>query len=96
MRILSLLIIAVLLLLASRKSDSPHGSDFKITCSTCHSSESWELDKKIYSFDHNTTRLPLTGRHSDTDCRLCHPTLIFTEAGTECVDCHKDIHEATV
>jgi len=96
MRVLSLLIISILLFLASRKSDSPHGSDFKISCSKCHSSTSWELDQKIYSFDHNSTKLPLIGQHIGINCRLCHPTLVFSEAGTECVDCHIDIHQATV
>lgn len=77
-------------------NDSPHGKDFKISCSVCHSANGWKLDKENYSFDHNTTNLPLEGQHLKADCRLCHPTLIFNEAGTDCMDCHTDIHEQTL
>ena len=96
MRILSLLIFLVILFFSSRQTDSPHGSDFKISCSVCHSSKGWQLDKEIYSFDHNTTRLPLSGQHNDVNCRQCHPTLVFSDAKTECNECHLDVHQATV
>jgi hypothetical protein len=95
MRILSLLIFYIILFLFNRQTDQPHGPGFKISCNTCHSSKGWKLDKEIYSFDHNTTKLPLTGQHSGTDCRLCHRTLIFSEAKAECNDCHNDVHQAT-
>jgi hypothetical protein len=96
MRILSLLIFFIILIFFNRQTDSPHGSDFKISCKTCHSSKGWQLDKEIYSFDHNTTRLPLVGQHSITDCKQCHPTLVFAAAKTNCNECHNDIHQATV
>ncbi len=96
MRILSLIIIGFAIFFAGRLGDSPHGPDFKISCSTCHSSGGWQLDKTIYSFDHNTTKLPLSGQHTLIDCRLCHTSLIFSEAKTECIDCHNDVHQATV
>jgi hypothetical protein len=96
MRILSLLILCALLFFFNRQADSPHGSDFKISCKTCHSSKGWQLDKEIYSFDHNSTRLPLTGQHSMITCRQCHPTLVFAEAKTQCNECHNDVHQATV
>jgi nitrate/TMAO reductase-like tetraheme cytochrome c subunit len=96
MRILSLLIFCFMLFFLKRQSDSPHGADFKISCKTCHSSKGWQLDKEIYSFDHNTTKLPLVGQHSNINCRQCHPTLIFGNAKTNCIDCHNDVHQATV
>lgn len=96
MRILSLLILAVLMFFTAKQTDSPHGSGFKISCKTCHSPKGWQLDKEIYSFNHNKTRLPLTGQHTETDCKQCHPTLVFSEAKTRCNDCHTDIHQATV
>ena len=96
MKIISLLFFYFLLVLTNQKGDSPHGSDFKIRCSTCHSSKGWELDKSIYSFDHNSTSLPLTGQHTDVSCRQCHPTLVFDEAGAECISCHNDQHQGTV
>lgn len=96
MRILSLIVIFGTLLLIGMKSDHPHGQGFKISCNTCHSSKGWQLDKAIYSFDHNKTKLPLTGQHIVLDCRKCHKTLVFSEAKSECKDCHNDVHQATV
>ena len=97
MRILSLLILFVIIFLSNRQGpNSPHGSAFKVSCSTCHSSKGWQLDKKIYSFNHNKTKLPLTGQHNEIDCKLCHPTLVFSEAKTECSQCHNDVHQLTV
>ena len=96
MRIVSLILIAFLFLFFREKAGHPHGEDFKLSCSLCHSSESWTVDMKIYSFDHNKTKLPLTGQHTKVNCRLCHPTLVFNEAKNECNDCHADIHQATV
>ncbi len=96
MRFLSLIIIVIMLIFNRLQTDSPHGSNFKISCKVCHSSKGWQLDKSIYSFDHNKTRLPLTGQHTILNCRECHLTLVFSEAKTNCIDCHKDIHQATV
>lgn len=96
MRIVSLLIFCLFLVFLNRQSDSPHGAGFKISCKTCHSSKGWQLDRSVYSFDHNTTKLPLVGQHEQVNCRLCHKTLIFKDAKTNCNDCHKDIHQATV
>jgi hypothetical protein len=95
MRILSLLIFYVILFSSNRLVDSPHGSDFKISCSTCHSSNGWQFDRSVYSFDHNKTKLPLIGQHTTISCKQCHPTLVFSEAKNQCVDCHSDVHEAT-
>ena len=96
MRILSFLIFCISMLFLSRLQESPHGSGFKISCKTCHSSKGWELDKSIYSFDHNTTKMPLLGQHTTIDCRQCHKSLVFKEAKTNCIDCHNDMHQGTV
>jgi hypothetical protein len=96
MRILSLIILPVLaFLLVSFTTDSPHGDKFKVSCNVCHSPSSWNLDKAIYAFDHNTTAMPLTGSHRETNCRSCHISLVFSEAKTGCIDCHADMHENT-
>ena len=96
MRILSLIILPVLaILLVSFTTDSPHGDKFKVSCNVCHSPNSWKLDKTIYSFDHNTTAMPLSGGHRETECRSCHTSLVFSDAKTECIDCHADMHENT-
>jgi hypothetical protein len=95
--LLSLILLpACIFLSALPITDSPHGKDFKISCDACHSSKGWKLDKAIYSFDHNKTALPLVGQHQTVDCKICHPTLVFSEAKTGCVDCHTDLHNQTV
>lgn len=98
MRVLSLVgsLLILILLLAGRRQDSPHGSDFKISCSDCHSAKGWELDKEIYAFDHDKTSFPLEGQHNSTSCKACHSTLVFAEAETDCFSCHTDMHQQTV
>ena len=99
MRTLSLIILGILafvLLSARMMSDSPHGKDFRLSCDLCHSVKGWKLDKDIYSFDHNSTAFPLSGQHTVINCRQCHPTLVFSDAGTACIGCHTDMHEQTV
>lgn len=95
MRILSFIIICGLFFLFRQQTVHPHGKEFKLSCSLCHSPEGWTLDKKIYSFDHSTTKMPLTGQHSTIDCKSCHQTLVFKDVKTECYQCHTDIHQAT-
>jgi nitrate/TMAO reductase-like tetraheme cytochrome c subunit len=85
----------IIFLLPKRQTDSPHGTGFTVSCDKCHSTDGWKFDKSIYSFDHNTTKLPLTGQHSEINCRECHPTLVFSDAKTECIDCHTDMHQQT-
>ncbi len=77
-------------------AQSPHGADFKISCSDCHSSFSWAIDADTLSFNHAATAFPLAGQHTRVDCRQCHQTLVFPEANTECISCHTDMHRATV
>lgn len=99
MRILSFIIWSfIIFLIGTVSEESPHGKDFKISCNKCHSANSWELDKKIYSFDHSATKMPLTGQHKEVNCKSCHQNLIFSEAKkkNECKSCHSDIHNNTV
>jgi hypothetical protein len=95
MRILALLLITAFLVFYGQKTESPHGTDFKVTCSTCHSSKGWMLDTSIYSFDHGRTMLPLTGQHTLVGCRECHKSLVFSQAKSECNECHSDVHQGT-
>ena len=96
MQFLPLLLAFLMIGSFSRRTDSPHGSDFKVSCTICHSSKGWQLDKEIYSFNHSSTRLSLEGQHKEINCRLCHPTLVFSEAKSECNACHNDVHQSTV
>ena len=96
MRILSFLILNLITVFQDRPAIQPHGPDFRISCSICHSSSGWHLDKEIYSFNHNATSFSLAGEHKEVDCRQCHPTLIFKDAKSQCIDCHNDVHQATL
>jgi hypothetical protein len=96
MKIIMLFLSFTLLILSNYRGDSPHGPDFKISCSTCHSPKGWELDRSVYSFNHDETLMPLTGQHTNAECRQCHPSLVFSDAENECVSCHADHHQATV
>jgi hypothetical protein len=95
MRFFSLLIFLLYFVFIDQKTESPHGADFKVSCSTCHSPKGWQLDTAIYSFDHNKTKLALTGQHTSVSCRQCHMSLVFSQAKTECNECHTDVHQAT-
>ena len=56
-------------------SQSPHGSELKISCDACHISESWTVITDTISFDHDSTRFGLEGRHDEIDCKQCHTSL---------------------
>lgn len=81
-----------------------HRDQFTENCSKCHSEDGWRINNK---FEHNSAKFKLTGKHTSTDCRKCHPTVIdFTSkrikdttfvkyTGLEyanCTSCHKDVH----
>jgi len=76
--------------------DNVHGNDFAISgitdCNRCHVTTSWLPEK----FNHNETRFPLTGKHEEVDCRVCHE--VNNDKGEKivnyrlnklnCIDCH--------
>src|SRR3989339_1162496 len=88
-------VFAVLVLalgVAALADENPHGT-LAIDCQSCHVTASWTEMRDSLSFDHNTqTKFQLVGRHNAVGCAECHTSLIFTEAGTQCIDCHTDIH----
>lgn len=67
--------------------DDPHKGDQGIQCNDCHNEVSWQDD---VFFDHGLTMFPLLGEHESTECASCHLTHVFTEASTDCVDCHQE------
>lgn len=95
MRRLSFLIVFVLCSFGLY-GQSPHGSQLKIDCAQCHTSESWSVNSQFILFDHQVTQFPLEGVHKLTDCSSCHNTLVFENTQAECISCHKDIHEQSV
>ncbi|PLX10061.1 MAG: hypothetical protein C0598_11240 [Marinilabiliales bacterium] len=89
----------VLVFLASlfyQGTDSPHGDQLEISCSDCHTSEGWTIDRNNISFQHIQTGFILEGTHDQLDCKQCHETLVFSDAEPGCISCHDDMHEQTV
>lgn len=83
-------------MISNQSSDSPHGKDFDISCSECHTSEGWKIDRNKISFNHDLTQFPLEGLHEEVNCISCHSTLVFSDAEPECMSCHTDMHQQTV
>lgn len=78
----------------------PHRNQFKVACTTCHSSAGWK--KEFQSFDHNRdSKFPLIAKHAEAACSKCHISASpgealgfanFANLKTGCVDCHQDPH----
>lgn len=88
-------IVLALLSFIQAFSQSPHG-ELKVDCAACHNPSSWTPVKDNLAFDHKSTDFPLEGLHQQVDCKVCHKSLTFAEAPTQCVDCHTDIHNMSV
>ena len=95
MRCLSQIIFLLLIVTTAWSQSSPHGSDLQLECSVCHSTDNWDLSSST-TFDHNSTGFQLTGEHKNTECKMCHSTLVFSQAQNNCNSCHTDMHASTV
>lgn len=64
-------------------------------CAACHTETGW---KEKARFDHDKTKFPLLGKHTDTKCDACHKSTHYKEAPKDCIGCHKkdDKHDATL
>jgi hypothetical protein len=54
-------------------------------CATCHTTAGWSPA----SFNHNTTRFALTGKHTATPCADCHTNGNYQLTYTDCYQCHQ-------
>src|SRR5258708_34812690 len=70
---------------------SPHGS-LNRPCQDCHTFTSWKPTRSQPEFDHNKTRYPLRGMHTNVGCTQFHTSLVFSTVSSRCADCHADIH----
>ncbi len=96
MRRLSLVLIMTLAA-SSALAQSPHGSQLKIDCSSCHVPTSWKIDLSKMTFNHNTeTSFKLTGQHASLQCVDCHKSLVFSNAKPSCNSCHRDVHQGSL
>ena len=66
-----------------------------IDCRECHTTSGFA--GSTYSIEqHNAGSFPLTGAHLATPCFSCHAregAWTFQQLGSQCADCHKDVHE---
>lgn len=64
-------------------------------CKDCHSIQGFKVSN--YGVEqHNTSTFPLSGAHIATPCLACHKKnkeWSFRNIGTQCVDCHTNIHK---
>ena len=65
-------------------------------CADCHTAARW----KPSTFDHDKTRLPLTGGHANVACDKCHKqtkfvdgkdVVIYKNTPLKCAECHGDL-----
>ncbi len=75
---------------------SPHGDNLNLRCQVCHSAEGWHLDRELYSYNHDESTFPLTGQHASIECKMCHSSLVFSDAENTCTSCHLDMHQTSV
>lgn len=67
--------------------DDVHRLALGENCARCHNDKSWQSGIR---FDHDLGKFPLIGQHAALGCESCHMSFVFTEAGTACIDCHRD------
>ncbi|MCK0192042.1 cytochrome c3 family protein [Arenibacter sp. F20364] len=70
-------------------------------CTRCHANDAWSS----VNFDHNKTDWPLTGKHTEVECRACHFNELtvnepikgqkFANLESNCATCHENIHDDT-
>jgi len=77
------------------RQDDVHQGSLGETCSRCHNDRGWFQGIR---FDHDLGSFPLIGQHAALGCETCHSSPVFTETGSECIDCHRDedIHQRSL
>jgi hypothetical protein len=73
------------------RDDDVHKGELGAVCTDCHDERTW----KNPTFDHDTTRFRLLGKHRATVCLDCHADQTFQGAPMECKGCHEkdDVHK---
>ncbi|MDH4230128.1 MAG: cytochrome C [Nitrospirota bacterium] len=72
------------------KKDDTHQGRLGEKCADCHSTKGW----RTTAFDHDKTKFPLRGAHTDVACAMCHANERYKGVPTTCVACHRinDVH----
>jgi len=72
------------------KDPHPRGVFNGIACAECHVPQGF---KRTSSFNHNSTRWPLKGKHRRQGCLECHSWDQWLPPSSDCVGCHEDVHK---
>ena len=65
-------------------------SGFPLDCTLCHSTTSFVGA----TFNHSSTRFPLTGAHTQLQCADCHSDGVYSGKPSDCYSCHRPLYEA--
>lgn len=73
--------------------EDPHKGRLGETCTDCHSERGWD---QVANIKENHPGVSLGGGHSKVKCETCHDkgNTVNPSAGTTCVSCHEQVHEA--
>ncbi len=71
------------------KKDDKHKGSLGPKCAECHTESDWKEAK----FDHETTKFPLTGKHTDVKCTDCHKDNVYKDTPKNCYACHRKIDD---
>jgi hypothetical protein len=73
-------------------TNPPHAAaGFATTCQTCHTTTVWTGA----TFNHSTSRFPLTGAHLTVPCASCHSDGVYHGKTMVCSGCHLTKYNAT-
>ncbi|MEP7367040.1 MAG: hypothetical protein ABI972_27590, partial [Acidobacteriota bacterium] len=61
---------------------------FPQDCAVCHGTTQW----KGATFNHSTTKFPLTGKHTTVQCALCHVNGKYAGTPMDCYSCHAQVY----
>jgi hypothetical protein len=92
--VLFLFFLIYIIAIAQNSDAIPHGENFRLDCNVCHNTETWKVEEKRVTFDHDEVGFSLLGAHKSVTCRSCHKDLVFAHIGSACVECHTDIHRS--
>ncbi|MEQ1691852.1 MAG: hypothetical protein ABMA00_11230 [Gemmatimonas sp.] len=72
---------------------SPHGTDLREACASCHRADAWKPARIAPTFRHAERTFPLVGAHERATCMSCHKQLDFKGVESTCASCHSDPHK---
>ncbi|MBL0170938.1 MAG: hypothetical protein IPP90_09435 [Gemmatimonadaceae bacterium] len=78
---------------AASTVSSPHGTELREACASCHRADAWKPARIAPTFKHAERTFPLVGAHERATCLSCHKQLDFKGVTTTCASCHSDPHK---